>query len=240
MASQNFKNLSTLIFGACLLGLVSCDGGSSSSSSGNGTIVEAQEQGDPGIYRVVLTPVNAALAGETNGTIEIQIDGDDVVVKGTVANAPAGVKHLQNVMTGNRCPDMSADTNGDGIIDGKEAQASYGQILIPLDSNLSEQIAGMEFGPIANSEGTYVYRRSTTLSMMLSDLHAPDPDVEDHIAKLPAGDDLRLAGRVVVVHGVSGSAALADTVGTVGNLTPAQALPIACGKLVRIVSEEAL
>lgn len=239
MAIKKSQTISTLLIGSCLFGLVACGGSGGGSSSGAAPSVEAQQEGDEGIYRAVLAPLNSSVAGETNGTVEIRISGDDVVVESTVAGAPAGVKHLQRLMTGAACPDMSADKNGDGIIDVQEGAPSYGQVLIPLDSNLSEQIVGMDYGPIANGEGVYVYRRSSTLSMLLSDLHAADPDIDDNISKLPPGDDIRLAGRVVIVHGVSRSAALASTVASVGDLTPAQALPIACGKLVRIVSEEA-
>lgn len=227
--------LSFLLLGLSFL-LTAC-GGDKKSGKNHPSVVEAQEEGDPGVYRVVLSPVNSTVAGEVSGTMEVRIEGDEFVVEGTVAGAPAGVKHLQSIMSGVSCPDLNDDINGDGIVDVQEGRKRYGQILIPLDSNLSEQIAGMDYGPIANGSGAYVYRRSTTLSMLLSDLHAPDPDIRDAIAKIRSGDDLKLAGRVILIHGVSPSAELPVTVESVADLKVHESLPIACGKLVRIVSE---
>lgn len=232
--------VSSIVLGTCLLTLAACGGsGGGSSSSNNKTdstrILQRQE--DPGLYAAILAPLNSGVAGETVGNVQVQIAGDDFAVEVNVKGAPAGVKHLQSIMTGSKCPDLSNDLNNDGLIDVQEAMQVYGKVLIPLDSNLREQIAGSDFGPIANSAGSYVYRRSVSLATILADLKAPDPDTQDHIVKLPFGSDLNLSGRVVVVHGVSVDSALTDSVATVGDLTSAQSLPIACGQLVRIEAQ---
>lgn len=229
---KNQKLVSTIFLGTCLFTLASCGG----DSGGGGSSSSRQEQqlDDQGIYRAVLKPLNSAVAGNTTGTVQIRINGDDVVVESNVIGAPAGVKHLQNITTATACP--TTDTNGDSYIDIAEAQ---GKILIPLDSDLSEQLDGMDFGPIANGSGSYVYRRSTTLSMMLADLRAFDPDPLDPVVKISAEQDLNLDGRVLIVHGVDSSTNLPDTVATTGSLTKEQSLPIACAQLVRITSEEA-
>lgn len=229
---KNQKLVSTIFLGTCLLTLASCGG--DSGGSGSSTSRQEQQLDDQGIYRAVLRPLNSAVAGNTTGTVQITINGDDVVVESNVIGAPAGVKHLQNITTAAACP--TSDTNGDSYIDIAEAQ---GKILIPLDSDLSEQLDGMDFGPIANGSGSYVYRRSTTLSMMLADLRAFDPDPLDPVVKISAEQDLNLAGRVLIVHGVDSSTNLPDTVASTGSLTKEQALPIACAQLVRITSEEA-
>lgn len=230
MKNQNL--VSTILLGTCLLALASCgsDGGGSSGSSEK----QEQQQDDQGIYRAVLKPLNTTVAGNTTGTVEIRIVGDDVAVLSNVVGAPAGVKHLQNITTASACP--VADANGDTFIDVAE---TGGKFLIPLDSDLSDQLDGMDFGPIANGSGSYVYRRSTTLSQMLADVRAFDPDPLDPVVKIGPDQDLRLAGRVLIVHGVDSSSNLPGTVATTGNLSPHQALPIACGQLVRITSEEA-
>lgn len=227
---KNNKIISSLLIGTCLITLASC-GGDSGGSSGS-SAQQREQQDDHGIYRAVLKPINTSVAGETSGTVEIRIEGDDVIVSSNVAGAPAGVKHLQNVTMLASCPAPAAE----GAL---VTAANAGQILIPLDSNLSEQIAGMSFGPIANSSGSYVYKRSTSLTEMLADLRSADPDDTDAIVKLSPEDNLNLDGKVVIIHGVSSTAELPETVGTLGDLSPAQSLPIACGELVRITSEEA-
>jgi hypothetical protein len=230
---KNLKRTASLLVGTCLLTLVSC-GNDDNKNSNTPAKLEEQQQEDIGIYRAILAPMNAGVAGNTVGTIEITITGDDVVVTSNVSGAPNGVKHLQNVMLSTSCPEAAADANQDTFIDIIEGVPSTGPILIPLDSNLSEQIGGMSYGPIANRAGKYFYRRSTSLTALLADLRAPDADATDALAKLPPGQELNLAGRVVLIHGVPTSAALPDTVATVGDLPAEQTLPIACGVLVRV------
>jgi hypothetical protein len=230
------RNTASQIFlGTCLLALVSCG-----SDDDTTTVIRAQEQqqDDQGIYRAVLRPMNATVATSSAGTVEVRIEGDDVVVESTMIGTPAGVKHLQNIMTSTSCPEATADINNDSFVDVVEALPVTGPILIPLDSNLSSQLTGIDFGPIANSSGSYVYRRSTTLTGLLADLRAPDPDPTDSIVKLPLEQDLNLAGRVVLVHGVANSANLPDSVASIHDLPSEQTLPIACGQLVRIENED--
>lgn len=231
--------ISIFLIGTCLFTLVSC-GSDDDSSSTSRSRQEEQQQDDQGIYRAVLAPLNTSVAGNTTGTVEIRIEGDDFIVESNVVDAPAGVKHLQNITVSTACPGANADVNNDSFIDVVEATPSTGPILIPLDSDLSEQLDGLDFGPIANGSGSYVYRRSTTLSALLADLRAVDPDPVDPIVKLPDGQELNLAGRVVVVHGVAASANLPATVATISDFTSAQTLPIACGKLVRVPSEDTM
>lgn len=236
---KNNKWVSTFLIGTCIFTLASCGSDKSSSSGGSSTSRQEQKQDDQGIYRAVLKPLNTNVAPGTTGAVEIKIQGDDVIVESNVTGAPAGVKHLQNLTLLTACPDESNDVNNDLHIDIVEAAASAGPILIPLDSNLSTQLDGLSFGPIANGSGSYVYRRSTSLTELLSDLRAPDPDSLDAFVKLPEGSDLNLAGKVVIIHGVSASSELPASIATIGELSAAQSLPIACGKLVRITPEEA-
>lgn len=193
-----------------------------------------EKQDDQGRYRVVLNPLNTDYSGEVLGTFEIKIQGEDFFVQGHLANARAGVKYLQNIMLGNKCPDNAADINEDSIIDLSEVFHVSGKVLLPLDADLSEQLSGMDFGPIANTSGSYIYRRSTTLSQLLSDLRMPDPDILDHVLKLPPENDLNLAGKVVLIMGLPDETALPESVSRVGTLSSHQAFPIACGNLFRI------
>lgn len=229
------KILSTILIGACLITLASCGSDDDDSSS---SAPQEQQQDDQGIYRAVLKPLNTNANHSTSGTVEIRIEGDDFIVNSTVTGAPAGVKHLQNVTLLTACPTEGNDLNNDSYVDILEAAASAGPILIPLDSNLSAQLDGISYGPIANGSGSYVYRRSTSLTDLLADLRSPDPDPADALVKLPDGQDLNLAGRVVLIHGVNSSANLPSSVATINDLSASQSLPIACGELVRVTSED--
>ena len=229
--------LSSFLIGTFVFTLVSCGSDDKNSSTAFEQRQE-QQQDDEGIYRAVLKPLNSKVAGEASGTIEIRIKGDDVIVESNVIGTHSGIKHLQNIMTGTGCPEATSDQNQDSFIDFNEAMTSAGKILIPLDSNLSEQLTGIEYGPIANSSGSFSYRRSASLTDLLADLRAPDPDPVDVIEKLPLGDQLNLSGKVIIVHGIRGTSGLDQTVSTMMDLSPEQSLPVACGKLVRISNEE--
>lgn len=226
------------ILATSMFTLVSCDSGNSGSSSKSGELTELQEDNDQGIYRAVLSPVNSKFVPNISGTIEVKIEGDEVVVESTVAGAPAGVKHLQNVMEGSACPTAGNDTNTDGVIDIAEGVTSFGKILVPLDSNLSDQMMGIDFGPIANAAGAYVYRRSSSFAALMADLNSDDPDTEDNIVKLSSSQTLSLSRRVVVVHGVGRQAELPESVSTMGEASRDQLIPIACGKLIKVESED--
>jgi hypothetical protein len=200
----------------------------------NATVV-TQERTDEGTFRAILAPVNPTLNHETTGTVEVRITGDDVRVSSSIAGAPRGVKHYQNIMTGRRCP--ATDANADGVIDVAETLTASGAFLVPLDSDLANQLEGMDFGPIANSAGAYVYRRSTTLSFLLDELSRPDPDRFDAVAKLAPGAPIALEGRAVIVFGVAADAGLPRTAATLGGERPESHTPIACGVLVRVPDE---
>jgi hypothetical protein len=221
-----------------LLAIASCDGGSSGSTSKGSDVQDLQVDNDQGVYRAVLSPLNTAIAGKTTGTVEITLDGDEVVVESTVAGAPSGVKHLQNVMELGTCPTEANDLNTDGVIDIAEGAASFGKILIPLDSNLGDQILGNDFGPIANGAGAYVYRRSTSFALLMADLNTDDPDKDDYITKLSSYQNLTLSKKVIVIHGVNRNADLPATVATIGETPADQLIPIACGQLIKVQSED--
>lgn len=231
--------LFSMLLGCFLLSLASCGKKVSSEKARPITVSELEEekQEDQGIYRAVITPLNPKFAGAPNGSIEIRIDGDDFSVEGHILGAHSGVKHIQNIMSGHECPDLSSDTNQDGVVDFREASVVSGNILIPLDSDLSEQLLGIEFGPIGNAAGSFIYKRSTSFSMLLSDLKTLDPDPRDMIAKLEIGKELNLSGRVILIHGIDSHPSLPQTVSPLRNLSPELSLPVGCGKIIRVEGE---
>ncbi len=230
-------------FGLCFLSLASCGKKSNDKTSVTATAVEKQEQemervDDMGVYEAAIMPLNESISGKLTGTVKIKILGDEFSVDQNIQGAPAGVRHLQVVLTGNTCPTIISDTNGDGVIDAVESSMVSGQRLIPLDSNLNSQIQGINFGPIANNEGRYVYRRSASFSKLLADLHSFDPDAFDQLVKLQVGDDLNLNGRVVMIYGVSDEASLPSTAASAPEETVQDSFPIACGEFVKIIEQE--
>lgn len=229
------KRPSSLFLSICLVALVSC--GADSGNKGAAGINQLELQNDPdGIYRAVLSPLNTQVADETKGIVTVRMFGDELVVHGAISGAPVGIRHFQYLTDGSRCPDQSADINGDGFIDSVEGESFYGKGLIPLDSNLETQIDGSDFGPIANPAGVIIYKESVSLSKLLADLMEPDPNEKDHLQKLVPGRKLFLTGKKIIIQGVEG--ALPASVASNSERTNAETLPIACGELVRVTGEE--
>ncbi len=222
------KFFSQAVLSLALLSLLACGGGKSSGGgSGQEKSGQQEARSSKQLFRAVLKPMNPTMSGETSGVVLFRIENDDLVVEETVINAPTDVRHFQAVMAGKSC--AAIDDNQDGYIDIVEGMKVFSQRLIPLDSNLDSQIEGMDFGPIANEANAFVYRRSTSLSKLLSDLTATDPNDEDDLVKIGQEKNLKLASRVVVIFGTN--RAVPDTVQ--GNITysPSEGLPIACGEL---------
>ena len=235
--SQNLesKKVSSLLVASLLLVLVGCGGKKGPNSIPSADKLELQDDVD-GVYRAHLSPLNEAFAGSTSGTVTVRMRGDEIIVEGAIAGAPAGIKHYQFITNGGSCPSAASDSNADGVIDAVEGATAYGSALIPLDSNLNSQVDGSDFGPIANPAGAIVYRRSASVSNLMSDLFEMDPTSKDHLVKLAPGEQMILNGKKVVLHGVS--AELPATASGMNDLSAAESLPIACGILTRVNSEE--
>jgi hypothetical protein len=193
-----------------------------------------QQQATQGSYQVDLRPLNSSVAGNVTGHFTIEIDNDDLfMVEGKVEGASAGVRHLQVLHTNGPCPEASADTNADGIIDVQEGMRSYGAMLIPLDSDLNSQIDGSNYGPLSNSSGRYRYQQSASLRRMLADLRDDDQDTSDAVIKLSTREELNLEGRTVVIYGISARQNLPESVASMGTLSAYEILPVACGVIER-------
>ena len=144
--------------------------------------------------------------------------------------------HMQHVYTGGRCPTLTDDSNGDGFIDINEAEVVLGKILIPLDYDISSQISGRRFFPIADLSGYYHYERITRFNRFLEDLQSEDKEPNDDLIKLSPGEGLRLAGKTVLIQGVSENVDLPETVGTKGSFKSFKTLPIVCGIFEKVVN----
>jgi hypothetical protein len=225
--NQNFKLVGPLLLGS-MLALVSCG----SDSNGGGGRQEQQQQTE-GRYRVTLSPINEQFANDLSGEGDMVIEGDEFSVNLKVNGAPSGM-HMQHIHTGRSCPTMDADANEDGIVDAVEAQDAAGRILIPFNGNLSSQDQGQGIYPWGRS---YTYNKNATLSRMLADLRADDQNQEDSLAKLDTDEELNLAGRVVIIHGVGSSQNFPATVQSIDGKPAYQTIPIACGVIERVAEE---
>jgi hypothetical protein len=90
---------------------------------------------------------------------------------------------------------LEDDLNGDGHIDRNEFIGKAGQVILPLDGDLSSQELGRSF----SLRGNFLYQRSTSYYLMLFDLHLPDELLNDHIVKLKE-EHLQLEKKVVAVY----------------------------------------
>ncbi len=221
------NKFAAVLLGATMLTLVSCG-----DDDNNSTTPQQQQTVVDGTYRAVLVPVNGSVVANVSGTATLTIDGDNVKAEVNMANGSGGTHH-QHIHTGSACPTATADTNADGVIDGVEAAATTGQILIPLDSEIAAQALGNNFP----SGASYSYTESASYSLMLADLRLPDLNPNDSTTKLGSGDELLAEGKVVEIHGVPAGTSLPATAAGMDGMSAAESLPIACGVLVRIPDE---
>lgn len=178
-----------------------------------------EEQVAEGTYEAILRPFNNHLSGYLpSGTANIKIQGDNVQIK-TLLDDDARVPHMQAILSGTRCPVASDDSNGDGLIDIEEAYRASGSVFIPLDSDINGASEGSGVYPIGSG---FTYIENASLSRMEAD------------ARQRTNQNLNLAGRVVLIHGVAQSTKMPETAATRDGISPQASVPIACGILKRM------
>jgi hypothetical protein len=185
------------------------------------------------IYSADLQPLNPGVGyRDVKGQAKFQIVNGQFVAMDEAVGAQPGMIHPQHIHAAAQCPPPSADVNHDGYVDVIEGLPFYGAILVPLDSDLSNQAAGT-FPFVGNNGGALTYRQSVPLTALLGDLNAPDPDPSDAVVKLN-GAPLNLASRHIGVHGVALDTPLPSTVASLPGLPAQLTLPIACGEITRV------
>lgn len=197
---------------------IACGGnGSAVSSSDNQSSLQASH------YRAILTNINGSVKGNgTYGTAIINLAGDELEVKLNVADSHANISHLQQISSGENCPALDADGNGDGVIDALEGEVFYGETLVALDRDISSQNPTGSTFPRSNSAGNYTYSTKASL-----------PALRESLAQTNFG----LSGRTFVIHGVR-AGSLPPTAAGSGSLSAEASLPIACGMIVPVPIEE--
>lgn len=174
------------------------------------------------VYTATLEPLNGDVSYRpVRGSAVVKVKDGTLSVRVNAQGLEPDIPHPQHIhgkMGFGSCPDMSADDNGDGLIDVVEGVPDYGGIMVTLDSDLTDG-AGTEVDglPTAGADGTIHYRNSE--------------DVE--AVRDGAGEDLKLGRRHIVLHGVDPSleeTVLADAA-SLGGLPVWLTLPVACGEL---------
>ncbi len=174
-----------------------------------------------GTYSALLIPVNGKISAAVNGEVRVERYGDQFDVNIVLKNPPPG-KLGQSLYLGSSCPKMGQDVNRDGQLDGHESRLQTGSIIIPFDGDLSSQFAGAAL----TLKGSYFYSRSTSYSLMLSDLHLADEIVNDLVVKL-GERDLTLERRPVMVY---------LKLSRLSTPVSGRDIPLACGVLTKVSS----
>ncbi|QWB28065.1 hypothetical protein KJK29_00895 [Streptomyces koelreuteriae] len=118
------------------------------------------------------------------GTALVSLRGDEMTVwiksEGMVPGQPSA-QHLHGSTDGHDfvCPDGSADTNKDGILNNTEATVHYGDINIALtvsgDTDAATSGLAVDRMPVADEEGKIAYKRTIKVGQdvveKIKDLH---------------------------------------------------------------------
>lgn len=179
------------------------------------------EKQDEGVFRVNLLPTNPSIVSNVDATATVTVEGNAFSVNVTATGTPPSTIHPQHIHVGTNCPTQEDDTNGDGVIDLSEAEVRTGTVMVPLDGSLDAS-EGNDY-PSASADGSYSYRQMTDLDALIQELGNQSTGSEG----------LNLEGRVVEIHGASADTNLPSTV-----QGGAERLPIACGVLERVGSED--
>lgn len=171
-------------------------------------------------YQANLAAINGSNA---TGTVMITVNGNQATVTEKVSGlAPTfGGKpypHVQHIHIGAKgtCPDMSADTNKDGVISTTEGAPFYGGIGATLStSGDTSPAAGTDLA-VAGMGAAYTYQRTITLDAKTA-------------------DSLKAGTGVVVVHGLDPATLSAAAQAAPSDLVPSLPLaatsPALCGTL---------
>ena len=180
-----------------------------------------------GLFMANLTTLNPGVNGTVPGTAVIIREGEKFQVFVKASPGGAGVWHQQNVHVGSRCPTAADDKNGDGLIDIEEGQQVWGNVLIPLDADLSTQDAGRGRYPVGDEAGNYFYERFTNYDVLYRDLISEDRNTNDNVSKLVG--PLHLNNLVIVILGSNKDVTIPGTVASRSPHSTEQSFPIACG-----------
>lgn len=175
-------------------------------------------------WEAKLQPLNATVIdSQTTGQARFVQRGNTLDIDIQVDGAPASITHWQHfhgLADGGAatCPDLSADRNGDGIVDLLETEPMAGTTMVPFIRKPQSMDIPHGSYPTADADGHYHYQVSVPLDQL-----------EAAFADAFPGQQLDLDKRVVFIHGVPDSIALPSSVQSLGPIPAQTTLPIACG-----------
>ncbi|MFE6703214.1 hypothetical protein [Streptomyces sp. NPDC057718] len=139
---------------------------------------------DGDTYQIDLEQLNDSGA---SGAALVSLEGDKLTVKIDAQGLVPGQPHAQHIHGSTdghdfRCPDKSADKDGDGIVTTAEGLPQYGDINISLttkgDTSKDSGLA-VDRMPVADKNGKLTYSRTITVSQDVAD-HLKDLHVVQH------------------------------------------------------------
>ncbi|MCM2413545.1 hypothetical protein [Streptomyces sp. RKAG290] len=139
---------------------------------------------DGDTYQIDLEQLNDSGA---SGTAMVSTEGRKLTVKIEAEGLVPGMPHAQHIHGSTdghdfRCPDKSADKDGDGIVSTAEGVPMYGDINISLttkgDTSKDSGLA-VDRMPVADKDGKLSYSRTIPVSQAVAD-HIKDLHVVQH------------------------------------------------------------
>lgn len=171
-------------------------------------------------YQATLNPLNKSGG---SGDLMLKLDGNRATVTEHVSGLAAKFKggqypHVQHIHVAGQgqCPGMSADKNGDGIVDTVEGQPAYGKIGATLSAKGDTSAKAATNVKIAPGGDSYDYSRTVTLDAKTM-------------------DSVKAGTAVIVVHGLDPTTLSKKAQGEKSHLVPklplAATSPALCGSL---------
>lgn len=235
---MKYRNLQLILLSSLLSLITACGGNGRSNKDTNSLLDEAQAEAElaaadgsniQGRYIAKFLTLNSHVVGTIPGSAQfIREDNSLYAYLRLFAGSPS-IAHFQNVHSGNRCPDMRDDANGDGYLDYQEALKVVGPIIIPLDWDIGSQLSANSSWPKAFPNGSYEYLKVTNFNRFWDDLKDNDRNPNDNIVKLAPDEGLALTGKVVLIQGIDPVTNLPETAAGYGRWKNYQTFPIACG-----------
>lgn len=208
------RGISAFILSFCLLFAYSCSEPQEGlepnlDTAGKAHMKKDKDKGSQKMktFSATLSPLNDS---GVMGQATIMVEGNELTVEIWAEGLEPNMVHPQHIhgfmdtKKNATCPDPSADTNGDGLVDLVEGLPSYGPVLLELYLPIDEF-------PVADAEGMLHYTRTFTLG---------EVEFEEEGEVISYHDLKPLQNRAIVLHGMTVDGEYIAT------------LPVACGQIM--------
>lgn len=235
---MKYNNYQYILLTSILSFITACGGDGGSSKTNDRLVDDAQAEAEmaaadgsniQGRYIAKFVTLNSHVVGTIPGSAQFRREDNSLYAYLRLFAGSPSIAHFQNVHSGNRCPDMSDDANGDGYLDYQEALKVVGPIIIPLDWDIGSQLSANNSWPKAFPNGSYEYLKVTNFNRFWDDLKGTDRNPNDNIIKLAPDEGLAITGKVVLIQGIDPVTNLPETAAGYGRWKNYQTFPIACG-----------